>query len=346
MNSDSKPIIAISIGDPNGIGLEIILKALDRKDIQSEATYVVFCPWKLWIFCKKHFKLNVSARQINNLNEIHLDKVNVIDSIGIDFFVTFGEDTKDAGNVAFHSLESAAQSVLDNQCDILVTAPINKANIQSTSFQFPGHTEYLEKVWGGNNLMFMVHEQIKVGLVTQHIPLKEVSFKITADKIIDKFKLIHKSLEIDFNLKNPVIGVLGVNPHAGDQGLLGDEEITTVIPAIKELINSGYLAYGPHPADSFFSSNNLSKYDGVLAMYHDQGLIPFKTIAGVEGVNYTAGLPFVRTSPDHGVGYDIAGKNVADAQSFIEAIYTGIKIYKHRMLEQALTENALKGKRK
>ncbi|MGI9525632.1 MAG: 4-hydroxythreonine-4-phosphate dehydrogenase PdxA [Weeksellaceae bacterium] len=343
---NKKPIIAISIGDPNGIGSEIILKTLERRDIQKEATYVVFCPWKLWLFYKKHFNIGLFAKQISDFQDIVPDKVNVFDSVCSDFFVSFGVDTIEAGKVAFSSLEYATQAVIDGHCDLLVTAPINKSNIQSEGFDFPGHTEYLEKKWGGHNLMFMVHEDIKVGLVTQHIPLKEVASALNQDIIAQKYRLIAGSLQRDFNVGKPIIAILGVNPHAGDQGLLGMEETEVIIPAIKKLLEEGHYAYGPYPADSYFSAKNLQNVDAVLAMYHDQGLIPFKTIAGIRGVNYTAGLPFVRTSPDHGVGYDIAGKNVADDGSFVEAVNTGIEIYHNRKLNENLEKNALSTKRR
>lgn len=341
MDTNKKPIIAISIGDPNGIGPEILFKALGRSDIQSLGTFVVFMPGNLWSFYRKTFESKVASHQIEKLEDIQVNKTNVF-SFNIDHFkVEFGASNQQAGAIAFESLTIATHAVKDGFCDLLVTAPINKSNIQSDRFNFPGHTEFLENEWGGHNLMFMIHENIKVGLVTQHIPIKEVSQNINAENITNKLKLMKTSLQNDFGITLPIIAVTGLNPHAGDSGLLGKEENEIIIPALEQMLNKGMKVFGPYPADSFFSANNLNKFDAVLAMYHDQGLTPFKTIAGIEGVNFTAGLPFVRTSPDHGVGYDIADQFIADETSMVEAIYAAVDIFEKRREMQELTENAL-----
>lgn len=342
MDNTKKPIIAISLGDPNGIGPEIIFKSLQRKDIQSMATYVVFVPANLWSFYRKKFDSKLASNQIDNLKNIQSNKLNVYNFITDQFNVEFGKSSPEAGNLAFQSLTLATNAVKDGFCDLLVTAPINKANIQSKNFNFPGHTEFLENAWGGENLMFMVHENIKVGLVTQHIPLKDVSATLTGKAISKKLDSIYTSLKLDFGIRDPKIAVLGLNPHAGDNGLLGKEEIDVIIPTLKNKLEKGMKVFGPYASDSFFTFDKLSNFDAVLAMYHDQGLIPFKTLAGMEGVNFTAGLAYVRTSPDHGVAYDIAHEHKANEISMVEAIYAGIDIFNMRKMNTELEDNALK----
>ena len=341
MDKNHPPIIAISLGDPNGIGPEIIFKSLARKDIQGMGTFVIFAPANLFAHYRNTFEAKINYTQIKSLEEIRYNKINLLHVETEDLRVEFGTSSEIAGKISFESLKQATQAVKEGKCDVLVTAPINKANIQSEEFKFPGHTEYLEEVWGGNNLMFMVHENIKVGLVTQHIPLKEVSKDLNKDAIKSKLDLMKASLQNDFGIREPKIAVMGLNPHAGDRGLLGKEEDEIIIPVIREKLNHGMKVFGPFPSDSFFGAENLKKYDAVLAMYHDQGLIPFKTLAGIEGVNYTAGLPFVRTSPDHGVGYDIADQFIADETSMVEAIYAAVDIFENRREMLELTENAL-----
>ncbi|MDG4944886.1 4-hydroxythreonine-4-phosphate dehydrogenase PdxA [Weeksellaceae bacterium KMM 9713] len=342
MDNKNKPIIAISLGDPNGIGPEIIFKSLQRKDIQSMATYVVFVPGNLWSFYRKRFDSKLASNQIENLKDIQSNKLNVFNFKTDQFNVEFGESSREGGNLAFESLTLATNAVKDGFCDLLVTAPINKANIQSKNFNFPGHTEFLENAWGGENLMFMVHENIKVGLVTQHIPLKDVSATLTGKAISKKLDAIYTSLKLDFGIRDPKIAVMGLNPHAGDNGLLGKEELDVIIPTLKNKLEKGMKVFGPYASDSFFTFDKLSMFDAVLAMYHDQGLIPFKTLAGMEGVNFTAGLPFVRTSPDHGVAYDIAKEHKADETSMVEALYAAVDIFSMRKMNTELEDNALK----
>ena len=342
MDNTKKPIIAISLGDPNGIGPEIIFKSLQRKDVQSMAAYVVFVPGNLWSFYRKRFDSKLASNQIEDLKDIQSNKINVFNFKTDQFNVEFGDSSQQAGKLAFESLTLATNAVKDGFCDLLVTAPINKANIQSENFNFPGHTEFLENAWGGENLMFMVHENIKVGLVTQHIPLKDISTNLSGKAISKKLDAIYTSLKLDFGIRDPKIAVLGLNPHAGDNGLLGKEEIDVIIPTLKNKLEKGMKVFGPYASDSFFTFDKLSNFDAVLAMYHDQGLIPFKTLAGMEGVNFTAGLAHVRTSPDHGVAYDIAQEHKADETSMVEAIYAGIDIFSMRKMNTELEDNALK----
>ncbi|MDD3772653.1 MAG: 4-hydroxythreonine-4-phosphate dehydrogenase PdxA, partial [Weeksellaceae bacterium] len=281
---------------------------------------------------------------IHSLDKIVPRKINVFNLWKDAESIEPGKATSISGQYAFESLEAAAKSVKDGNCDILVTAPINKKNIQSDAFNFPGHTEYLGEVWKGKPLMFLVTDTLKVSLVTQHIPLKEVASSIDQTRISEKIKAIEKSLIEDFGISRPKIAVLGLNPHSGDNGLLGQEEKDVIIPVIQELYKKGMLVYGPYAADSFFTPKNLQLFDAVLGMYHDQALIPFKTLCFEEGVNYTASLSFVRTSPDHGVAYDIAGKNLADPTSFREAIYRAIEIFNKRIEYKELTSNVLKSR--
>lgn len=342
MNKNIKPIIAISAGDLNGIGAEIILKSIKRADILSICTPLIFIPSKVFNYVNKHLGLTTNYNLISDLNKIQQNKVNIFDINSSDFTIEWGKSTNKAGEIAFKSLEYATKSVSEGKADLLVTAPINKDNIQSKDFNFPGHTEYLAKEWKGDSLMFMVHSQLKVALVTQHIPIQQVSSNINQDIILKKINQLRNSLINDFNIHEPIIAVTGLNPHSGDNGLLGTEEREIIIPALKKSIEDGAKVFGPFPADSFYNDSNISKYDAVLSMYHDQGLIPFKTVTGLEGVNFTAGLTHIRTSPDHGVGYDIAGKGIADETSMVEAIYKGIEIWENRRENKELKENQLK----
>lgn len=341
--SGRKPRVAISVGDINGIGYEIIVKTLKDKNILDFFTPVIFGSTKHL----NHFRnlLKVDSIQffgINSADKAVDRKINVVNLWKDPAQMEFGKATETSGQFAFESLKVAAAAVQKGDCDVLVTAPINKKNIQSEEFHFPGHTEYLGEVWGGTPLMFLVTEKLKVSLVTQHIPLKEVSGHITKEGIIQKIQALHDSLKQDFGVRKPKIAVLGLNPHSGDNGLLGSEEQEIIIPAIQTLYEQGMLVFGPYAADSFFTPSNLEIFDAVLGMYHDQVLTPFKTLCFDEGVNYTASLPYVRTSPDHGVAYDIAGKGIADETSFREAIYMAIEIFNKRNEYIELTSNILK----
>lgn len=343
-NADNKRIkVGISIGDPNGIGVEVILKALQNKEILDFFTPIIFGSTKLMSYQKNVFDLNhLYFQGIFKASESLKGKINVVnlwkDNINIDF----GKPTEESSEMARSSLMAATTALKNKEIDVLVTAPINKDAMQNEDFKFPGHTEFLEHHLGGNSLMLLENESLRVALVTQHIPISEVSKNISKKLIIQKAQLLHETLIKDFQISKPKIAVLALNPHAGDNGLLGTEEIEIISPAIKQLFeNQNILAFGPFSADSFFTPNNLKEYDAVLAMYHDQGLIPFKTLAFENGVNFTAGLPFVRTSPDHGTGYSIAGQGIADETSFKQAIFDAIDIFETREEYLNLKKNAL-----
>ena len=340
---DIKPKVAISVGDTNGIGYEIIIKTLANKDILDFFTPIIFGSTKHLSFYKNLLQdESIQFYGIDSIDKAVDRKINVLNLWKDPAPMEFGQPTKASGQMAFESLEAASQAVKEGKCDVLVTAPINKKNIQSEAFQFPGHTEYLGEVWGGNPLMFLVTDKLKVSLVTQHIPLKDVATSISKENIRKKIQALHKSLIEDYGVRKPKIAVLGLNPHAGDDGLLGQEEHEIISPAIQSFYEKGNLVFGPYAADSFFSGMAFQSFDAVLGMYHDQVLTPFKTLCFEEGVNYTASLPFVRTSPDHGVAYDIAGKGVADPTSFKEAIFTAIAIFRKRAEYKELTRDVLK----
>lgn len=338
-----KPKIGISIGDVNGIGLEIILKTLSDSRIYDYCTPIVYGHTKVASFHRR-------ATHINEFNFTVIDhaanaishKPNMINCWEEDVRIDMGQVTADGGKYAFASLQRATDDLLAGTIAGLVTAPINKDNIQNEEFKFPGHTEYLQhRDSKDESLMFLVSDTLRVGVVTGHIPVSKIAESITTDKIVHKLKLMNTSLQEDFWIRKPKIAVLGLNPHASDNGLIGNEEKDTIIPAIEEARNHDILAFGPYSADGFFANGTYLQFDAVLAMYHDQGLIPFKQIAFETGVNYTAGLSFVRTSPDHGTAYDIAGKNMASEISFREALFTAIHIIKHRKETAELNQNPL-----
>lgn len=342
-NPDRKTRVAISVGDTNGIGYEIIIKTLLDKNILDFFTPVIFGSTRHLSQYKELLKDNsIQFFGAHSAEQAVDRKINVVNLWKEPEKLEFGNATETSGKYAFDSLKAAAEAVQRGFCDVLVTAPINKKNIQSENFNFPGHTEYLGEAWKGKPLMFLVTDTLKVSLVTQHIPLREVAQKINTESIVQKIEALHQSLMVDFGIRKPKIAVLGLNPHSGDNGLLGSEEQEIIIPAIQPLYEKGMLVFGPYAADSFFSSSNIETFDAVLGMYHDQALIPFKTLCFEEGVNYTASLPFVRTSPDHGTAYDIAGKGIADETSFKEAVFTAIKIFKNRTEYSELTQNPLK----
>lgn len=334
--------MGISIGDFNGIGPEIIMKSLKDKNITDFFTPIIFGSGKLFTYQKNIFKLNLNFNYILNANESQDGKLNMVNLWKDNVNVELGKPTETSTQMAIESLEAATEALKKGEIDVLVTAPINKDEMMKQGFKYAGHTGFLEDKFNKKGLMFLVTEQLKVAVSTHHIPISEVPVHITKEKIINQIKQLNQTLIEDFCISKPKIAVLGLNPHSGDGGVIGNEEIEIIEPAIQELWDKGILAFGPYPADSFFQPEKYSKFDAVLAMYHDQGLTPFKTIAYEEGVNYTAGLPFVRTSPDHGVAYDIAGKNEANEKSFSEAIFTAIKIFKNRKEYAELTSNQLK----
>ena len=336
--------VGISVGDFNGIGVEIILKALNDKNITDFFTPVIFGSGKLFSYQKNVFKIQANFNYIQHPKEAATDKLNIVNLWKDNVNVDFGTPTEESTKMAIDSLEAATNALMNGDIDVLVTAPINKDEMMKQGFKHAGHTGYFEEKFNKKGLMFLVTENLKVAVSTHHIPVSEIAKNISKSKIKEQVRILNECLIQDFCIQKPKIAILGLNPHAGDGGAIGNEEIEIIEPAIKELFDEGILAYGTYPADSFFQPEKYSSFDGVLAMYHDQGLAPFKTIGYEEGVNYTAGLPFIRTSPDHGTAYDIAGKNLADAHSFSEAIFTAIKIFKNRTEYQELTKNPLKPK--
>jgi 4-hydroxythreonine-4-phosphate dehydrogenase len=340
---DKKIIVGITQGDINGISYEVIMKALRDERITELCTPVIYGSAKLVGYFKK--VLNIDDFAYHHLPAGSIAKEGVCNLVNIsdeEFKVDMGVGTEESGRAALMSLQAATNALKNGEIDVLVTAPINKKVIQSKDFQFPGHTEYLETVSdGGKSLMILFNDEMRIALVTTHMAVNEIASHITEENITEKIKLLNDILKQDFGIMRPKIAVLSLNPHAGDGGLLGEEEITAISPAIKHSFEEGILAFGPYPADGFFGAEQYRNYDAVLAMYHDQGLAPFKMKAGSTGVNFTGGLSFVRTSPDHGTGYDIAGKNMADATSMREAIYRAIDIYRTRRESIAAAANPL-----
>lgn len=337
------PIIGITVGDINGIGPEIVIKALADQRILDFCIPVVYGSPKLISYWKKAIGLvDFNLHLIKSLDQIHTKRPNLLVCWEEDVEIKPGDDNEIGGKYALKSLEMAAKDVKEGKIHALVTAPLNKHNVNSSLLPFKGHTEYLAQIDGTNNYMMMlVAEKMKVGLVTGHIPLKDVASKISEELIVQKIKALQNSLQKDFSLTKPRIAVLGLNPHAGDNGLLGNEDKDIIAKACKSCQEQGILAYGPYPADGFFGNKSYLKFDAVLAMYHDQGLIPFKFMGFENGVNFTAGLSFIRTSPDHGTAYDIAGKNRADESSLREALYMSIDLVRTRNENFKLTENFL-----
>jgi 4-hydroxythreonine-4-phosphate dehydrogenase len=324
----NKPVIGISIGDINGIGPEVTMKALMDSRVIKTFTPVIYAHGKALTFYRKLLNLEeFNFMQIKNAAEVHHKKLNVISVMEDCPEVVPGVETMEAGKLALVALDHAIKDLKSEHIDALVTAPLNKNNINSPDLSFVGHTEYLADAFGSNkSLMFMVTEGMRVGLVTGHMPLREVAEKVTRGKIKEKLEIMIHSLQADFGIQRPKIAVLGLNPHAGEDGLLGKEEETIIRPVIKEFKDRGAMVFGPYPSDGFFGMMHQNRFDGVLAMYHDQGLIPFKALAFDNGVNFTAGLPIVRTSPDHGTAYNIAGKNIADEGSMRAALFTAYDI--------------------
>ena len=334
--------VGISVGDLNGIGAEVILKTFDDPRMLEFCTPVIFASIKTMSFFKKHFDSPVNFHGINEINQVVEGKVNVLNVWKETPNIEFGKEDNEIGQFAVKSLEAATEALKNDAIDVLVTAPINKLTIQSDNFKFPGHTNYLAKELGGTSLMFMVTDELKVGLLTDHVPVKDVSNAITAKLITEKIETVYHSLIQDFGIDKPRIALLGINPHAGDNGVIGEEDDKIVRPTLEKIREKGKLVYGPYSADSFFGSKNYKNFDAVIASYHDQGLIPFKTITFGEGVNYTAGLSKVRTSPDHGTAFEIAGKGEADESSFKEAVFMALKIFKNRNEYKKLSKNPLK----
>lgn len=319
--------LGISIGDPNGIGIEVILKAFQDKRMFGFFTPIVFGHTKLLSQQRKHLNIDTLIAPYTLGKKPSNSQLNVVEVLTPPFELNFGKITEEGGSHALASLRAATKALKENHIDVLVTAPINKQNIQTKEFNFPGHTDYLANELGGDSLMFMVSDVLKVGLMTDHIPVSEVAQHLTPERIKTKVKKMDASLKEDFGIQKPKIAVLGINPHTGDNGVIGKEDDTVLKPSLKELFDDGYFVYGPYAADSFFGSTLPQSFDAVLATYHDQGLIPFKTLTFGEGVNFTAGLSRIRTSPDHGTAMDIAGKGEASSASFEEAMFYARTIF-------------------
>ena len=342
MQESEKIKLGISIGDLNGIGCEVVLKTFEDARMLDFCTPIIFASNKVISFQKNELGLEINYNGIQEVSKALDGKINVMNVWKDAPEITFGEATAQGGEYALKSLVAAVDALKKDEIDVLVTAPINKNNIQSKDFNFPGHTDYLAKELEGDSLMFMVTDELKVGLLTDHVAVKDAPAAINAKLVKSKIKTIENSLKMDFGIRKPRIALLGINPHSGDNGVIGKEDDEVLKPVIKELMDAGHLVYGPYSADSFFGSDGYKNFDAILAAYHDQGLIPFKTLSFGKGVNYTAGLRKVRTSPDHGTAYEIAGKGKADHSSFKEAVFTALQIFKNRMEYKELTSNPLK----
>ena len=323
--------VGISVGDPNGIGIEVILKSFQNPEMLNLFNPLIFANIKIIEYQMRHFNINLELNSIQTIEKICNDRVNVFNISMDNFKHTFGKSTSQGGRVALNSLLASTKALKSGEVDALVTGPINKKNILSEKFNFVGHTEFLSDCFSSNSLMFMIGKNLKIGLLTDHIPIDEVSSSITKKLLREKILKIVKSMQNDFLIPKPKIAVLGLNPHAGDSGLIGNQDKKIVKPVIEELNKENNYIFGPFSADSFFVKANLDKYDTVLAMFHDQGLIPFKTLNFGTGVNFTSGLPIVRTSPDHGTAYDIAGRGVASFTSFNKALLLAREVFHSRL---------------
>lgn len=337
------PVIGITMGDMNGVAPEIIIKTLYDNRITQFCVPVLFGSPRTIGFWKKIIGLNdFQMNIIKNISQINHKRSNVLVCWEEEVEIKIGEPTELAGKFAFKSLEIATKHLLEGKIDALVTAPLNKNTINNELLPFYGHTAYLaQQAKTSNYLMMLVSDEVKVGLVTEHVPLQNVAQKLSPELVQQKIITMHQSLKKDFGINNPKIAVLGLNPHAGDNGLIGNEDKEIIAKAVNEVKEKNMLVFGPYPADGFWGARQYKKFDGVLAMYHDQGLIPFKLLAFENGVNFTAGLPFIRTSPDHGTAYKLAGKNLANEQSFRNAIYLAIDLIKNRKLLSEISANPL-----
>jgi 4-hydroxythreonine-4-phosphate dehydrogenase len=339
-----KPVIGITCGDLNGIGTELIVKTFSDHRLLEHCTPVIFGSNKLVNFYKKTLPdFNLTYQSLKDLTKVNHKQVNIVNCWEEDVAITPGQLNETGGLYAVKSLQAATQALLEGHIHGIVTAPIHKKNVQSEDFNYTGHTPFFKDAAKARDVLMLLYaDNIRVALVTEHVPVAEVGKYITKGAILSKLQLLQQSLRRDFGIDKPKIAVLGLNPHAGDEGLIGGEEESIIRPAIRDAKNSGALVFGPYSADAFFARRSYLQFDAVLAMYHDQGLIPFKTIAGGEGVNFTAGLPFVRTSPDHGTAFDIAGKGIADATSFTTAVFECVDIINRRRDYEERTKNPLR----
>lgn len=342
--SDERIRVGITQGDINGIGYEVIIKTLMDPRVEEFCTPVVYGSPKVAAYHRKALNVeNFTFNQIKDADEATARKAYIINCMDDNVRVELGKSTEYGGQGSLLALQAAIADIKAGKIDVLVTAPINKYNIQSPDFKFPGHTEYLANAFNTQEvLMLLVSETMKVGVVTGHVPLSQVPSLITKEAILKKLRLLNKSMIEDFGIRRPRIAVMGLNPHAGDQGVIGLEERDIIIPALTQANEEGIVAMGPYPSDGFFGSDSFTKFDAILAMYHDQGLAPFKVVNFDSGVNFTSGLPIIRTSPDHGTAYDLAGKNEANPNSFRQALYLAVDLFKNRQSHKELTANPLR----
>ena len=341
MQESRKIRVGISIGDLNGIGCEVILKTLRDNRMLDFCTPIIFASSKTISHQRKELGIAINYNGIHDVAKATDAKVNVVNVWKEIPKIEFGKETEEGGTYAIKSLRAAVKALKEDKVDVLVTAPINKKNIQAEDFKFPGHTDYLAQELKGESLMFMVTENLKIGLLTDHVAVKDAPVAINPILIREKVRIMEKSLKMDFGIRRPKIALLGINPHSGDHGVIGREDEEVMKPVIREMSEAGRLVFGPYSADSFFGSDTFKDFDAILAAYHDQGLIPFKTLSFGKGVNFTAGLSRIRTSPDHGTAYEIAGKGKADHNSFKEALFMALQIFKNRLEYLQLTKSPL-----
>ena len=341
---DNKIVVGITQGDINGISYEVIIKTLSDNRVNDFCIPVVYGSPKVAAYHRKAISFeNFNFNQVKDVSEINAKRSNIINCIDDNVRVELGKSTEFGGEGSRKALEAAITDLKNGDIDVLLTSPINKQNVKSANFDFPGHTEFLANAFGSNKvLMLLVSDLMRVGVVTGHIPIAEVPKSITKEVLMDKLRILNKSLIEDFGIRKPRIAVLGLNPHAGDGGVLGKEEQEIIIPAINQANNEGILALGPYPSDGFFGSENFMRFDAILAMYHDQGLAPFKALSFDNGVNFTAGLPIVRTSPAHGTAFEIAGHGIASVSSFRNALFLALEVFKNRRTYAELTKDQLK----
>lgn len=349
MQENQRPVIGISCGDLNGIGMEIIMKTFAHPEVMDLCTPVVFASSKVASYHRKALEMeDFNFHIINDLGQVKPGKPNLLNCWKEEVALELGKPSPVVGGYAAKSLEMACDALAERKVDALVTAPIHKQTIQSDQFRFTGHTDYLEARFNAKATMLMVSDQMRMALATVHLPLQEVARTITVEGIVEKLHQINETLNYDFHIKKGKVAVLSLNPHAGDGGVIGKEDDEVVVPAINQAFESGIMAFGPFPADSFFGAGKHRGYDAILAMYHDQGLVPFKTLSFGKGVNYTANLEIIRTSPDHGTGFDIAGKRMANESSFREALFLACDLVARRKVSKEITKNPLpvkKGKK-
>lgn len=344
MENNRKIKVGITHGDINGIGYEVILKSFSDATMLELCTPIIYGSPKVATYHRKAMDIPTNFAIIASSEEALDDRVNILNCVDDELKVELSKPTREGGKAALDALEKALSDYREGMIDVLVTAPINKHTIQSENFHFPGHTEYIEKEVGDGKkaLMILMRGDFRMALVTGHIPVRDIATTLTKELIMEKIAIFHHSLKQDFCIDSPRIAVLSLNPHAGDNGVIGTEESEIIIPAIREMVGKGMQCFGPYPADGFMGSGNYCHFDGVLAMYHDQGLAPFKALAMDEGVNYTAGLPIVRTSPAHGTAYDIAGQGIAEEASFRQAVYTAIDVYRNRLFDKEIHARPLR----